>query len=144
MQPTVTVRVARRVGRLVRHTIESYKMAEAIEMLFGIWTLDGPKKPRVGWWGRDPHAWGHNCKWSIYSKQLSSGICLAVDILKATLQVTEPVWCGCQLRCTTVDGSAHWHNLANTTEPPVCGGDAALYLIILTTCYLWESQLSPE
>jgi len=24
-----------------------------------------------------------------------------------------------------LDGGAHWHNLANTTEPSMCGGDAA-------------------
>jgi len=30
---------------------------------------------------------------------------------------------------------AHWRNLANTTEPTMCGGDAALCQIILTTCY---------
>jgi len=28
-----------------------------------------------------------------------------------------------------------WRQLANTTEPPVCGGDAALCQITLTTCY---------
>jgi len=27
--------------------------------------------------------------------------------------------------------------LANTIEPSVCGGDAALYKITLTTCLLW-------
>jgi len=30
---------------------------------------------------------------------------------------------------------AHWRHLANTTEPSMCGGDAALYQITLTTCY---------
>jgi len=29
---------------------------------------------------------------------------------------------------------AHWRHLANTTEPSVCGGDAALCQISLTTC----------
>jgi len=29
---------------------------------------------------------------------------------------------------------AHWRHLANTTEPSVCGGDAALCQITLTTC----------
>jgi len=28
----------------------------------------------------------------------------------------------------------HWRHLANTTEPSVCGGDAALCQITLTTC----------
>ena len=30
---------------------------------------------------------------------------------------------------------AHWRHLKNTTEPPTCGGDAALCQITLTTCY---------
>jgi len=30
---------------------------------------------------------------------------------------------------------AHWRNLANTTEPSVCGCDAALSQITLTTCW---------
>jgi len=29
---------------------------------------------------------------------------------------------------------AHWHHLPNMTEPDVCGGDAALCRITLTTC----------
>jgi len=33
--------------------------------------------------------------------------------------------------------SAHWHHLANTTEPSMCGGDAALCQITLTTCYIF-------
>jgi len=33
-------------------------------------------------------------------------------------------------------GKAHWRNLPNTTEPPVCSGDAALRQITLTTCYV--------
>jgi len=33
------------------------------------------------------------------------------------------------------DGSAHWRNLANTIEPSMSGGDAALGQITLTTCY---------
>ena len=32
-------------------------------------------------------------------------------------------------------GRAHWRHLANTTEPSICGGDAALWQITLTTCY---------
>jgi len=32
-------------------------------------------------------------------------------------------------------GTAHWRHLANTIEPSVCCGDAALCQIILTTCY---------
>jgi len=31
---------------------------------------------------------------------------------------------------------AHWRDLVNTTEPSMCGGDAALCQITLTTCLL--------
>jgi len=30
---------------------------------------------------------------------------------------------------------AHWRHLKNTTEPSMCGGDAALCQITLTTCW---------
>jgi len=33
-----------------------------------------------------------------------------------------------------LDAGAHWRNLANTIEPSICGGDAALRQITLTTC----------
>jgi len=33
------------------------------------------------------------------------------------------------------DGGAHWRNLANAVEPSVCGSDAALRQITLSTCY---------
>ena len=33
--------------------------------------------------------------------------------------------------------AAHWHHLANMTEPSMCGGDAALCQITLTTCLVW-------
>jgi len=32
---------------------------------------------------------------------------------------------------------AHWRHLANTTEPSVCGSDASLCQITLSTCYLF-------
>jgi len=32
----------------------------------------------------------------------------------------------------------HWRHLANTTEPFMCGGDAALCQITLTACYGWN------
>jgi len=32
---------------------------------------------------------------------------------------------------------AHWRHLANTTEPSICGGDAALCQITLTNCYYY-------
>jgi len=47
---------------------------------------------------------------------------------------TEPVLCGCRLECFT---NARWRHLANTTEPSVCGGDAALSEITLTACFCY-------
>jgi len=39
------------------------------------------------------------------------------------------------LRNRVLDVGAHWRHLANTTEPSVCGGDAALCQITLTSYY---------
>ena len=36
---------------------------------------------------------------------------------------------------TIIRWGADWRQLANTIEPSVCGGDAALCQITLTTCY---------
>jgi len=35
---------------------------------------------------------------------------------------------------------AHWCNLANITEPSVCGGDMALCQTTLTTCSGWKAR----
>ena len=42
------------------------------------------------------------------------------------------LWRKCALPCGHM--WAHWRHVANTTEPSVCGGDAVLYQITLTTC----------
>jgi len=58
----------------------------------------------------------------IFKTKMADGRCpdkFAVDILKATQLGTEPVSCGCRW-------GVYWRNLASTTEPSVCGGDAAL------------------
>jgi len=39
-----------------------------------------------------------------------------------------------------VSKGAHWSHLANTTEPSMCGGDAALCQITLTACYYYLRQ----
>jgi len=56
-------------------------------------------------------------------------------ILNASQERTAPVPCGCRLGCTIWD--AYRRNLANTIAPSVCGGDAALCQITLTTCYYY-------
>jgi len=37
---------------------------------------------------------------------------------------------------------AHWRQLKNTTEPSMCGGDAALCQITLTTCFIAAAKNS--
>jgi len=64
----------------------------------------------------------------IFKTKMADGRCpdkFAVDILKATQQGIEPVWCGCRW-------GVYWRNLANTTEPFACRGNAALCQITLT------------
>ena len=41
---------------------------------------------------------------------------------------------------------AHWRHLANTTEPSMCGGDAACRQVTSTTCYIvtQRRQCTPE
>jgi len=45
------------------------------------------------------------------------------DVAMATIFLAFYIW------------DAHWRHLANSTEPPMCGGDAALCQITLSTCY---------
>ena len=56
--------------------------------------------------------------------------CSVVDILKATQQGVKQH--GVNAGWATLDGDAHWCQLANTTQPTMCNGDAALRQITLT------------
>jgi len=38
-------------------------------------------------------------------------------------------------------GMAHWHHLVSTIEPSVCGDDAVLCQITLTTCYIMVTDV---
>jgi len=61
----------------------------------------------------------------------------AVDIHKATQQGMALVRADADW--SVLHGNAHWRNLANTTEPSVCNGDAALCQITLTiVVYDWH------
>jgi len=71
------------------------KMAEPIDLLFGLWTRVGRRK----------HKFNHIC----------------------------------QVAPMCPDGRARWRHLANTTEPSICGCNAVLYQIILTTCSITVS-----
>jgi len=49
---------------------------------------------------------------------------------------------GVDASCGVLDGGAHWHHLANTSEPSVCGGDVALCQITLCFDHLLVSAFS--
>jgi len=57
---------------------------------------------------------------------------------KTAEPITMPfgLWTRVGPRNRVLDEGAHWRQLANTTEPSMCGGDAALCQINLTTCSL--------
>jgi len=58
--------------------------------------------------------------------------CPAIDIFEVTQQGAALARCGCPLVYTR--WGAHWLNLANTSEPSVCRGNAALCQTTLITC----------
>ena len=102
------------------------------EMPFGMWTQAGPRNHVLIWWFRSPRV-----KWQLWvRKGVGPGharACPSVEVLIATQQGAESVRWGCWLEC--IGWGAHWRNLANTVEPSVCNGDAALCQITLTTCF---------
>ena len=65
-------------------------------------------------------------------------LCLSVTIVSRA-KTAEPIemsfgtWTRVGPSEHVLDGGAHWRNLANTTEPSMCCGDAALRQITLTT-----------
>jgi len=80
-------------GHARRHSAMSCtKMAELIDLQFGLWTLVSRRK--------------HNSN---------------------RVRQVAPM-------CP--DGMTHWLHLANMSEPSICGGDAAVCQITLTTCFL--------
>jgi len=84
-----------------------------------IWDVDsgGPKEQFWGWIGRR-HAQCPYVSNSWYTQWLSRGSIGKVQMPTGVYSM-----------------GSHWHNLANTTEPSVCGGDVALCQITYRTCY---------
>jgi len=99
---------------------------ELSEMLFGLWT-------RVGPWNHVlDHRW--DAEWAVLRAagpahaNKSDGQYTQGDSAGGRIgTVRTPIWV-CLLECTLAAP-------ANAIEPPVCGGDAALCQITLTTCY---------
>jgi len=123
--------VATGVARSVGHDCEPCKNGK--KDWDAVWDMDsgGPNELCITWGCRSPHVkvpfWGQ--KWAGPGHAQA---CPTVDILSdsaggRTSTVQMPIGC--------TRYGAHWRHLANTTEPSVCGGDAALCEITLTTCY---------
>jgi len=53
----------------------------------------------------------------------------------ATIEMPFRLWSRVGQNNHVLDGGAHWRHQENTIEPSVCGGDAALCQITLTTCW---------
>jgi len=80
----------------------------------------------------------HGVAWSVCLSGCLS-VRLSVTVASRTkpaeqIEMTFEVWTWVDPRKHALDGSAQWRNLANTIEPFMCGGDAALCQITLTTC----------
>jgi len=117
-------------------------MAKPIEMPFELWTRVSPRKYVLDG-AQVPHAkgqllgkrHGRACPTTLYRELCKNGW---TDICRL----------GCGLECSEGSTSsvvfagsmcphqrAHWCQPANTIEPSVCVGAAALCQITLTTCY---------
>jgi len=106
------------------------KIAEPIEMPFGLWTrmglrkhvLDGAQIPYAnGQWGRTR----------------PTTLCRELCKMAEPIDLPLVLWTSVgrrkhkfnrirQVAPMCPHGRAHWRHLANTTEPSICGGDAAL------------------
>ena len=115
-----------------RHSAMSCaKIAEPIEMPFRLWARVGSMNHVLDE-SPDPL-----CKRAIFRGQDMLG--MPDNTLPSAMQKWQKksrCHLGCGLRWA--EGSmcymgAHWRHLANTTEPSMCSGDAALFQITLTT-----------
>jgi len=138
MRPIATDRVVRSVGLSVTVVIPSCKNGWTDRD--AVWVVDpgGLKEPRIMRWGPDSP-----CE----EAMLGEGHALACQ---TTLQWAVQKWLNrsiCRLGCgfgwAERSMGAHWRQVANTTEPFVCGGDAALCKITLTI-YLFYYTLEIE
>ena len=124
-------------------TLIPAKTAEPIAMPFGMWTrlglrnhvLDGVPDSHTrrgnfeGKNGQLAHDMPEHVWRSIYSKRLGRGW--------HRYGTDYADW-------GVLDGGAHWRNLANTTEPCMYSGDAALCQIALTACYFGPISTKPQ
>jgi len=119
MRPIVTDAVAWSVSLSV--TVVSHaKTAEPIEMSFGLWTRVGQRN-RVLDGAQIPHAkgkfWGER---AVHCKLQYTGTSV---VSCAMFGMRRRGWS----QAMKMGYRAYWCQLANTTEPCMCGGDAVLW-----------------
>jgi len=114
-------------------------MAEPVEMLFELWARMGPRNHVLD---GSPEMLRDFVMTTKFGTKIS--ITSFVRTIATRQLVMErglngrPTDCRMQIGLFTdtlhLIWGARWHHLANTTEPSVCGGDAALCQITLTAC----------
>ena len=113
------------------------KTTEPIEMPF--WDMNSGWRKKA-WWGVQIHARRNNFEGEKGIAHSDSDRSDDRYILKATQQGADRRNGTADADWSVLHGGAQWRNLANTTESPVCSGDAALCQITLTTCYLFKCR----
>jgi len=101
-------------------------MAEPNEMPFGLWTWVGPRNHVLyGVWGSDPPCEGEilRGKGAIHCEVYGVSAVTCAKMAEP-IEMSFVVWTQLDQR-KHVRWAAHWRNLANATEPSMCGFDAA-------------------
>jgi len=130
MRPIATDEVALSVGLSVT-TVNHAKTAESNVMSFEVWSRVGPSNHALDRGSRSPHMKGAVLR----AKRGRHRTCLDMSIGRYTRSDPAGGSTGTGADWDVLDEGAFCRHLANTTEPSVCGGDAALCQIALTTCY---------
>ena len=87
------------------------------------------------------------CGLSLRTEQRGLSVCPSVTIVTAA-KTAEPIEMPFGLYTRVgpkhvLNEGAHWRRLANTSEPSMCGGDAAFCQIALSTCFLLVDSAQP-
>jgi len=119
--------------------------AEAIDLLFELWTLVGRRKRKFNRTDQMVPVCSISivfARWRQSTQRHSAVSCakmaelidLLFGLLTRVSRMKHKFNHICQVAPMCPHGRAHWCHLANTTEPSVCCGSAVLCRITLTTC----------
>jgi len=124
------------------------KTAESIVMPFGLWSGNDPRnlkldglqipheKGQFGGKGSPIVKYRDFLPWTV-QKQLNRSICHLRCGLGWAEGSTSSIIFARWRQCAHMVGHI-WRHLANTIQPSVCGSDAVLCQITLTTCYYYH------